>query len=65
MMGGRHDFSNPVTHQQALFRVFGTPAADKRIVIIEDAGHWPLPRNEVIRETADFLDRYLGPVTGS
>jgi hypothetical protein len=31
--------------------------------VIEDAGHWPLPLNDVIRETADFLDVHLGPVT--
>jgi len=65
MLGGRHDFSNPAGQQEALFRAYGTPAADKRILIIDEGGHWPLPRNEVIRETADFLDRYLGPVAGS
>jgi dienelactone hydrolase len=62
MLGGRHDFSNPVGHQEALFRAYGTPSGDKRIRILDDAGHWPLPRNEVIRETVDFLDRYMGPV---
>jgi pimeloyl-ACP methyl ester carboxylesterase len=62
MLGGRHDFANPTTHQEAFFRAFGAPAEDKRLVVIENAGHWPLPMNEVIRETADWLDRYLGPV---
>ena len=26
------------------------------------SGRWPLPMNEVIRETVDFLDRYAGEV---
>jgi hypothetical protein len=30
--------------------------------VYEGAGHWPLPMNDVIRESVDFLDRYLGPV---
>jgi predicted esterase len=63
MLGGRHDFSNPVGHQEALYRAYGTPEPGKRLRVIEDAGHWPLPLNDVIRETADFLDARLGPVT--
>jgi eukaryotic-like serine/threonine-protein kinase len=63
MVGGRHDFSNPVSHQEALFGAYGTPEDDKRLRILDEAGHWPLPLNEVIRETVDFLDEYFGPVT--
>jgi dienelactone hydrolase len=62
LLGGHHDFANAASHQEALFRVFGAPPEDKRIRIYEDAGHWPLPMNEVIRETVDWLDKYLGPV---
>ncbi len=58
MLGGRDDFANPVSHQEALFRAFGTPDARKRFRAYETAGHWPLPWNEVIRETVEFLDRY-------
>ena len=36
-------------------------AEHKRHVIFEGAGHVP-PRIEVIRETLNWLDRYLGPV---
>ncbi len=63
MLGGENDFNLPIDpHQIALFRAFGTPDEDKSHHIY-DAGHWPLPMNEVIRETVDFLDRYMGPVT--
>jgi len=60
MIGGRNDFSVPVGHQEALFRAFGTPEEDKRLRVY-DGAHWPLPMNEVIRETVDFLDRYSAP----
>ena len=38
----------------------GTPEADKRHVIF-DTDH-SIPRNAGIRETLDWLDKYLGPV---
>jgi hypothetical protein len=61
MLNGASDFFYPPeTTQKPLFRLLGTPASDKRHVVF-DAGHL-LPRNEVIRETLDWLDRYLGPV---
>jgi hypothetical protein len=62
MLGGRHDFAQTARLQEELFRVFGTAPEHKRQVIFENAGHWPLPMNEVIRETVDWLDRYMGPV---
>jgi dienelactone hydrolase len=57
MLGGRDDFANPVSYQEAWFRAFGTPEELKRFRTY-DAGHWPLPWNEVIRETVEFLDLY-------
>jgi predicted esterase len=60
MLGGRHDFANPVSHQEALFRAFGTPEDQKRFRVY-DAAHWPLPMNDAIRETVDFLGRYASP----
>jgi dienelactone hydrolase len=61
MLNGRSDFFAPVeTAQEPLYRLLGTPPPDKRHVIFE-SGH-VLPQNEVIRETLDWLDRYLGPV---
>ncbi len=65
MLAGAGDSAIPVDpNQRALFRFFGTPEQDKRMQVYQDAGHWPLPMNDVVRESVDFLDRYLGPVTG-
>jgi dipeptidyl aminopeptidase/acylaminoacyl peptidase len=61
MINGRSDFFFPVeTAQEPLYRLLGTPEMDKRVALF-DSGHVPL-RNNVIRETLDWLDRYLGPV---
>jgi len=61
MINGRHDLVRPLeTSQKPLFRLLGTPEEDKRHAII-DGGH-VTPMNDVIRETLDWLDRYLGPV---
>ncbi len=58
---GRRDFIFPYeTSQLPMLRLLGAPDADKRLAVF-DAGHVP-PWNEVIRETLDWLDRYLGPV---
>jgi hypothetical protein len=62
MINGRYDFVSPLeTSQLPLFRLLGTPEEDKKHVVF-DSGHvapWP----DVVRETLDWLDRYLGPVT--
>ena len=61
VLSGRYDHINPLgTAQLPLFRLLGTPAKDKRHVVFE-SGHAP-PRKDVIRESLDWLDRYLGPV---
>ena len=64
MLNGRYDTTFPVEISQVpMFRLLGTPEKDKRHVILEGS-HAVLvsARNEVIRETLDWLDRYLGPV---
>jgi eukaryotic-like serine/threonine-protein kinase len=62
MIGGREDFIRPIeTSQEPLFALLGTPAADKRLAVI-DGGHVPARRSEVMREILDWLDLYLGPV---
>jgi hypothetical protein len=43
-----------------MYRFLGTPKEHKRRVVY-DTGH-DIPRNEEIKETLDWLDRYLGPV---
>ncbi len=61
IINGRHDFGLPYeTSQLPMLRFLGTADADKRLAVF-DSGHVP-PWNEVIRETLDWLDRYLGPV---
>ena len=63
MVNSRHDFIFPFeTSVQPFYRLLGTPQKDKRLVVL-DAGHLLLPkRSELMRETLDWLDRYLGPV---
>jgi eukaryotic-like serine/threonine-protein kinase len=61
MLNGRFDFYYPVAaSQEPMFRLLGTPNEHKRRVVYE-TGH-NIPRNELIKETLDWLDRYLGPV---
>jgi dienelactone hydrolase len=61
MLNGRYDNLLPVeTMQKPMYRLLGTPETDKRLVLY-DTGHF-VPRNELIKETLDWLDRYLGPV---
>jgi dienelactone hydrolase len=62
MLNGRYDHFYPVESSQVpLFRLLGTPEKDKKHIIYE-TGHAP-PRKEFIRESLDWLDKYLGPVT--
>jgi len=61
LLNGRFDFFYPMdTAQLPMFKLFGVPEEQKRRVIY-DTGH-NIPRPEMVRETLDWLDRYLGPV---
>ncbi len=61
MLNGRYDHRFPVEAAQLpFFRSLGTPEKDKKHVIYE-SGHAP-PRKDYIRESLDWLDKYLGPV---
>lgn len=61
MLNGRYDPYFPVeTSQRPMFHWLGTPQDHKRQVIY-DGGHF-VPRPQLITETLDWLDRYLGPV---
>jgi dienelactone hydrolase len=61
MINGRYDTTHPYeTAQKTMLDLLGTPSEHKRLVNY-DGGHIP-PRNSMIRETLDWLDRYLGPV---
>jgi predicted Ser/Thr protein kinase/dienelactone hydrolase len=61
MLNGKYDNNFPVeTSQKPMFSLFGTPTAQKKHVLYE-TGHF-VPRNQLIRESLDWLDNYLGPV---
>lgn len=61
MINGRDDFRFPLeVSQKPLFLALGAPEEDKRHALIE-GGHIP-PQVEAIKETLDWLDRYLGRV---
>jgi dienelactone hydrolase len=62
MVNGREDFDLPyATAQVPMFKMLGTPAADKKHAVFE-GGHIPSRQQEPIKEMLDWLDRYLGPV---
>ncbi len=62
MLNGRFDFFLPEdTTQIPMFRLLGTPEAQKRRVVY-DTGH-NIPRPDLIRESLDWLDTHLGPVS--
>ena len=61
VLSGRYDPIFPLDNSALpFFRLLGTPPAQKRQVIA-DGGHF-IPRPVLIRETLDWLDRYLGPL---
>jgi dienelactone hydrolase/predicted Ser/Thr protein kinase len=62
MLSGRYDNLFPYeTTIKPKFDLLGTAKEDKRLVLF-DTDHF-VPRNELIRHTLAWLDRYLGPVT--
>lgn len=64
MINGRYDTTHPVqSAQETMIDLIATPPEHKRHVLYE-AWHMP-PRNAVIRETLDRLDRYQGSVQRS
>lgn len=62
MLNGRFDSTFPVQGSQIpMFERLGTPADSKRHVLF-DVGHDFPPRNDMIRETLDWLDAHMGKV---
>ena len=61
MLNGRDDFTFPIdTSQAPMFAHLGTAAQDKQHLLY-DGGHiFPFAR--IMKDTLDWLDRYLGPV---
>ena len=62
MLNGRYDlFYLAETNQMTLFHLLGVPDSQKRYILF-DIGHLPLQQLE-IKETLDWFDRLLGPVS--
>jgi cephalosporin-C deacetylase-like acetyl esterase len=60
MINGRYDSNFPLDSSQSpMFRFLGAPEKDKRHAVFE-SGHFP-PHDQTVKETLDWLDRYLGP----
>src|SRR5262249_9212723 len=63
MVNGRYDASFPVVEsQEPLFRMLGTPAADKRHVLLESPHDVREDRATLTKEVLAWLDKYLGKV---
>ena len=63
MINGRYDFTFPVKEsQEPLFKMLGTPSADKRYVLMESPHDVTIQHAQLVKETVDWLDKYLGPV---
>jgi len=61
MLNAKYDQIFPTgTAQKPFFQLLGSPPDRKRYVVYE-GGHI-LPRTQLIRESLDWLDKYLGPV---
>jgi eukaryotic-like serine/threonine-protein kinase len=61
MLNGRYDMVVPYeTSAKPMFDLLGTPKEQKEQKLY-DSDHF-IPRNELIKETLNWLDRYLGPV---
>lgn len=61
MLNGRHDNFFPLaTSQKPMFEALAAPPEHKRHVVYE-GGHY-VPRAQLVSETLDWLDRYLGAV---
>jgi pimeloyl-ACP methyl ester carboxylesterase len=61
ILNGELDFFFPAeTSQKPMFELLGAPAADKKRMVFP-GGH-SVPRTEMIKESLQWLDKYLGPV---
>ncbi|HEY1731085.1 MAG TPA: protein kinase [Terriglobales bacterium] len=63
MVNGRYDFSFSLsTSQNPLYAMLGTPASDKRHVVLESPHDVTVRRGQLVKEVLAWLDKYLGPV---
>ena len=59
LLSGEFDSTAPLESARRYFALLGTPDGDKKHVVAP-GGHF-VPRDLLVRETLDWLDRYLGP----
>ncbi|MBT4519135.1 MAG: SUMF1/EgtB/PvdO family nonheme iron enzyme [Halieaceae bacterium] len=57
MLNGEQDYLMPISGQQALFDLLGAAPSDKKYIAY-DAGHWPLPRNQMVNEVLAWFEKY-------
>ena len=63
MVNGRYDYTFSVEDaQNPLFRMLGTPEADKKHVLLETPHDVTEDRPRLTKEVLDWLDKYLGRV---
>jgi len=63
MINGRADFLFPLeTAQLPLLRALGTPAKDKKHVLLDGGHATPVAQPDLIKAWLGWLDQYLGPV---
>jgi formylglycine-generating enzyme required for sulfatase activity/predicted esterase len=61
MLNGRYDFFFPEeSTQEPFYRLLGSKKEQKKHLVYDTAHN--IPRNELIKQTVDWLDEYLGPV---
>lgn len=62
IINGRYDPLRPQHYVlEPLVNLLATPDEHKKSILYESA-HWPLPRFQMMQDSLDWLDRYLGPV---
>ena len=57
MLNGEDDYLVPKSSALALYSSAGTLEEDKKIIFY-NSGHWPLPRNQMIKESLTTLEKY-------
>ena len=57
MLNGEQDYLIPQTLPKMFYGQIGTKEEDKRLVFYQ-SGHWPLPRNQMITETLNWIEKY-------
>ena len=57
MLNGEDDYLVPKSSALALYSSAGTLEEDKKIIFY-NSGHWPLPRNQMIKESLNTLEKY-------